>query len=117
MLGILALCEEGQITLLASEALDYEIRRNPYPLRRVYALAVVAQAKIYLRISAAVEARAGELVKHGLKPLDALHVALAEEGNADYFCTTDDRLLKKARRLPTIKVRVVSPLELAQEIE
>ncbi|RMD73126.1 MAG: PIN domain-containing protein [Chloroflexi bacterium] len=36
--------------------------------------------------------RAQQFLAYGLKPLDALHVALAEAGKADYFCTCDDRL-------------------------
>jgi predicted nucleic acid-binding protein len=39
--------------------------------------------------------KANELVKIGIKPKDALHVASAIAGNAEYFMTTDDRLLKK----------------------
>ena len=46
-----------------------------------------------------------------MKPLDALHLA-----EADFFCTCDDRLLKRARAAHTGQTRVVSPLELVMEI-
>jgi hypothetical protein len=49
--------------------------------------------------------------------LDALHLALAEEGQVDYFCTCDDRFLKKAQALTGLKVKVVSPIILIEEIE
>ncbi len=117
VLGILTLCEEGRLTLVASEALHYEIRKNPHPLRRAYALAVIRQAKVYLKVSEAVETRARWLVNQGFKPLDALHLALAEQGNVDYFCTTDDKLLKRAQRLTEVGVKVVSPLALVEEME
>ena len=48
-----------------------------------------------------------------MKALDALHLASAVEGGADYFCTTDDRLFKKAKAANTSGVHVVTPSELA----
>ena len=53
----------------------------------------------------------------GFKPLDALHIALAETGNADYFCTCDDRLLRNARKVKDLMVKVINPVDLVQEIE
>jgi predicted nucleic acid-binding protein len=49
--------------------------------------------------------------------MDALHLALAELGKAEYFCTCDDRLLRRSRKSAGVGVKVVSPLELVQEIE
>jgi predicted nucleic acid-binding protein len=60
--------------------------------------------------------RAKELERRGFKAFDALHVACAEDGEVDCFCTCDDRLLKKSRRQTDLLVKVVSPLELANEI-
>jgi predicted nucleic acid-binding protein len=51
------------------------------------------------------------------RPLDALHVALAETGKADYFCTCDDRLLRNAKQVKDLIVKVVNPVDLVQEIE
>ena len=56
------------------------------------------------------------MVEQGFKALDALHLALAEAGRVDYFCTSDDKLLKRAKRLGGILVKVVSPVELAEEV-
>ncbi|MCS7222906.1 MAG: PIN domain-containing protein, partial [Anaerolineae bacterium] len=56
-------------------------------------------------------------LQYGIKPLDALHLALAETGRVDYFCTCDDRLRKQVQRIEDLAVRVVSPIELIQEIE
>jgi len=117
ILGILALCERGQVEIVSSDALVYEVRRNPHPVRREYALAVLALAKEHLAITEDVEERANHLVEEGFKPLDALHLALAEKGNVDYFCTSDDKLLKRAKRLRSLAVKVVAPLELAEELE
>jgi predicted nucleic acid-binding protein len=53
----------------------------------------------------------------GIRPLDALHLALAESGNADYFCTCDDKLLQNSKRVADLMVKVVNPVDLVQEIE
>jgi len=52
-----------------------------------------------------------------MKPLDALHLASAVEGSAAYFCTCDDRLLRRAREVETGATRPVSPAELIEEPE
>jgi len=59
----------------------------------------------------AVKQRAGELVKLGLKPFDATHIASAEAIAADVFLTTDDRLIRKATRYQTqLNVLVNNPV-------
>lgn len=42
------------------------------------------------------ESLAKRLKASGMKPLDALHLASASISKADYFCTCDDKFLKKA---------------------
>ncbi|GAB4528637.1 MAG: PIN domain-containing protein [Anaerolineales bacterium] len=117
VLGILALCESGQVEIVSSDALVYETEQNPWPLRREHALAVLSRVVEYIRLTEGVEQRAQDLDKQGFKPLDALHLAMAEAGKVDYFCTCDDRLLKKAKRMKDLRVKVVSPLELVKELE
>ncbi|MEW6381251.1 MAG: PIN domain-containing protein [bacterium] len=63
------------------------------------------------------ENRARELSRSGIRPLDALHLASAEEAEADYFCTCDDKFLNRTKTIQGIKTRVVSPVELIEEIE
>jgi predicted nucleic acid-binding protein len=61
--------------------------------------------------------RAANLITFGFRPLDALHIALAESGNADYFCTCDDKLLRNAKRVVDLMVKVITPVDLVREIE
>jgi predicted nucleic acid-binding protein len=117
VLGVLALCESGEAELLASDALRFETDRNPHPVRRSYAEEALSVASEHVSSSPAVEQRARGYQTLGLKPLDALHLASAVEGGADYFCTCDDRLLKRAKSIETGNTRPVSPLELIEEIE
>jgi len=53
----------------------------------------------------------------GIRPLDALHLASAEEAQADYFCTCDDKFLNRTKTIQPIKTKIVSPVELIEEIE
>ncbi len=117
VLGVLALAESGEVELVSSQALVFEIRRNPNPVRLEYALEVVSKAKTLVAVNPQVEKRARELERLAIKPLDALHLASAEEAQADYFCTCDDALLKKAKAVSNLAVKVVSPVELAEELE
>ncbi len=117
VLGVLTLLELGKIELVSSEVLLFETSRNPNRVRRDYALAVLSRAGIFILLDEGVEKRARELESLGIQPLDALHLASAEAAQADYFCTCDDKLLKKARAIVSLKLEVVSPIELVKEIE
>jgi uncharacterized protein with PIN domain len=53
----------------------------------------------------------------GFVGFDAVHLACAESGKADIFLTTDDRLLKLAKRVPkNLNVRVENPLDWMKEV-
>jgi predicted nucleic acid-binding protein len=116
-LGILSLFESGKIDLVSSEILLFEIGQNPNPTRQEYALNVIAKAKTFVILDERVEKRAREFDALGIKPLDALHLASAEEGCADYFCTCDVSFFRKAKNISGLKTKVVSPIELIEEVE
>jgi len=117
VLGIIAFCDIGQVELLSSEALLYEGEQSPLSVRKEHASAVLAKATNVLNVTDKEKFRAAEIMKVGVKPLDALHIALAESGNADYFCTCDDKLLRNAKKVKNLAVKVVNPVDLVQEIE
>jgi predicted nucleic acid-binding protein len=117
VLGLLAQCESGVAELVSSEALIFEVERNPNLTRQEYALEILARARSFVVLESFVQERARELRALGFQPLDALHLASAEAGQADYLCTCDDRFLRRARTLGRLATRVVSPLELIGEIE
>jgi predicted nucleic acid-binding protein len=117
VLGVLTLLESGRIQLISSEALLFEIDRDPNNMRQEYALEVLSKAQTFARLNGRVEKRAARFVALGIKPLDALHVASAEEARADFFCTCDERVLKKAKAVAGLRTRVVSPIELIEELE
>jgi len=117
VLGIITFSDNGQVELLSSEALLYEGEQSSLPIRKEHTLAVLAKAKDVIDVTAKEKSRATDLITFGIKPLDALHMALAESGNADYFCTCDDIFLKNSKRVKDLTVKMVNPVELVQEIE
>ena len=52
---------------------------------------------------------------NGIKTKDALHVSSAIAGKADYFVTTDDKLLKKLSVMNEIKSE--NPVDIVEEID
>jgi predicted nucleic acid-binding protein len=116
VLAIIALCKSRPCELVSSDALEYEAERNPRPDRKAYAHDVLSHAQRFVRLSPEVEERAHAYNEAGLKPLDALRLSCAVEAGADYFCTCDDRLLRRARAVHNGPPKVVDPLELIREI-
>ncbi len=96
---ILSHVRADNLRLVVSPVHDVEIAAIPDPTEREYLVHLLRQ--LGRRISSdldAVRARAEMLVKQGLGPADAAHVAFAESVSAD-FVTCDDRLLRQCRRL------------------
>lgn len=116
VLSVLTLGQQSVIDLVHSDALLYEIERTPDVQRRLFATEALQGAKIHIHFTERVVAQAKEFERSGIKPLDALHVASAEAAEATYFCTCDDRLIKRLKSIPTLAVTVVTPLELIQEV-
>lgn len=117
VLGILSFCDAGLIELVSSEALVYEAEQNPLSIRREHGYAVLDKAKTTITMTSNVKERASQFLQNGIKPLDSLHLASAEAGRADFFCTCDDPLARKAVRIQDLQVKVISPLDLIKEIE
>lgn len=60
--------------------------------------------------------RAKILKNLGFTDIDALHIALAEKGNINYFVTCDDGILKLYNKNKNaIKVNIVSVIELVNK--
>ena len=115
VLAILAAAQAGDIVLLNSEALEYEMGRIPDEQRRTEVAAVLALAKERLELTDEAEALAEFLEDRGISPMDAVHLALASTAKVDFFATCDDRLLRKAKAVTGLACRVVSALGLVSE--
>lgn len=116
VLAILHLVEAGHLELLSSEVLEFEIARIPDVDRQTRANDMLKLATEVLELTDNVAAQARDFAKAGIRPMDALHLASASGAKADYFCTCDDKVLKKSKKLKTLATEVVSPLQLIREV-
>ena len=91
--------------------------RTPDQDRKDDALATLKVAKETVELTPEIEASARRLEASGLKPLDALHLAFGSVSKVDYFCTCDDKFLKKAKSFDRLNTKVASPTELVMELD
>jgi predicted nucleic acid-binding protein len=77
-------------------------------IRKEHTFAVLSKARNIIEVTEKEKLRAAKLSTFGIKPFDALHLALAETRKADYFCTCDDRLLQNT--LKKIYWRIIGNL-------
>lgn len=111
VLLILTQCQSRQWTMLGSEAINIEIAQTSDFDRKQQVLSLTSIATTKIIVSESIEFRASSLVKQGFKPFDALHLSCAEAGNANVFLTTDDRLLRLAKRqYGILGVKVENPV-------
>ena len=101
---------DGEIQMVWSYILDYEVSKIPFQDRREaiepwYGLAsqVVTTGSDTILESAHILQN-----KYGFKKYDALHVACAISAGCDYFVTTDDKLLKSH----VTEISIVNPIDL-----
>jgi hypothetical protein len=117
ILAVLALCESDHLELISSDALLLEIDQIPDHIRKEDALAILNLAKKTVELTSEIEKSGREFESYGIKTLDALHLAFASFSRVDYFCTCDDKFIKKAKLLESLNTMVVSPTELVMELD
>ena len=102
---------------ISSSILQFEINQNPDLDRRVSLTTLLQLGHQIVFVGGEEILRGEELEGLGFKKLDALHIACAESGNADILLTTDDRMLRRAKRYRAqLRVRVENPYTWLQEI-
>lgn len=106
---------DGKLDLIYSFISVYENSQNPFAIRKNAIFDFFSNAVIYIDESnvEVIKQRAGKIMKTGIKTKDALHVSCAIEGKADYFVTTDIRLLKYS----SDEVKIINPIELITILE
>ena len=117
ILAILQLVEAKELELLSSDVLRFEISKIPNINRQSEAKALLKLSSKNAPVKPSTKELSKQIIAIGVKPFDALHAAVAIENNVQFFCTCDDKLLKKLRTLDFgDKTRFVSPLELIIEV-
>ena len=109
MLSVLSLVQQQQIEWIASPVLNAELNQIADEERREQATTLL---KLAVELGPMPDRLTTEkLVAGGFKPLDAMPVAAAINSRCDVFLTTDDRLLRAAkRRTPLLPLQICSPL-------
>ncbi len=107
--------KNGQLTLVWSYILDFENQQNPYQERKDVISKWQTQAAIDIEETDTLLNKANLIVSMGLKSKDALHVASAIEGEADYFLTTDDSIIKKLTGFQ--EIIVMNPTEFVKVLD
>ena len=87
-----------EIKLIWSYILDFENSQNPHDERRLAIEKWRMLASIDVVENEEILSNARKLIKYNIKPKNALHVASALSGKANYFLTTDDKLLSAVKR-------------------
>ena len=99
--------KQGKISLLWSFVLDYENRDNPFEEVRNRIARWKTLAVADCDLSDEIIEKANELMKLGLKQMDASHVACAIRLGAEYFLTVDKKILNK----PIMDIIVINPID------
>ena len=98
--------------IVSSDVLLFENTKNSYNERKIFVNSVLQKAKVFQTINDKILKRAQEIEKYGIKGLDSLHLACAEELKVDYFITCDDKIVKKYNG----KLKVKNPIEFMRDI-
>jgi predicted nucleic acid-binding protein len=110
ILSILEMAGAGKLELAGSDIIDGELSQMPDDERREKVELLLGATTKHISLTTTIERRSTELQKWNISPLDALHLASAEAARVDYFLTTDDYLLRRARRhADELKVKVENP--------
>ena len=99
-----------------STVLVNEISKTPNETLRFQMQNLLNLAHQNVTVEATEITRGTQLESIGFKWLDALHIACAESAKVDVLLTTDDRMLRKAKRfLSQLHVRVENPYTWLEE--
>ena len=107
--------KEGRIDLIWSYINESENSDNPFHDGKNSIGRWKQFAKIKLDETRNLLETAANLVKSGLRSKDALHLACAIEGKAQFFLTTDDGILRKLADYS--KVKILNPVDFIGEVE
>ncbi len=117
VLSILRRVRAKEWQLISSEAIEAELERlsNPEKLESIKQLLNLATTTVIL--DAQIDQRSQVLENLGFGLYDSFHIACAEAFKVDTLLTTDDRLLKRAKRYnDSIQVQLNNPVTWLMDI-
>jgi predicted nucleic acid-binding protein len=115
VLSIISNCETGKWILVSSGAIDFELSKLPDIDRFEQIQTLYSVASNRIKLTEQAEKRTIFFQQNSIKPFDSLHLALAEMGGVDVFLTTDDCLLRMAKKL-NLAIKVDNPVSWLMEV-
>lgn len=105
--------DSGEVEIIDSSALHAEISMITPKIKEETVLSLVKHVTSrFAVVTDNIEKLAAELMKTcAIDAMDALHIAVAIENEAELFITTDDIILNKANCISTYKITVKNPCE------
>lgn len=111
-LSIMEKAASKSIIIIGSSALMYENSQNPFIERRERISSFLSIAATTVTLNDAIRNKALILQVKGIDAMDALHLAYAEAGKAEYFLTCDDDVIRKiTNNRDMLSLEVCNPLE------
>lgn len=104
---------DGKYSLVWSYMLDYENVENPYEEKRNAIAPWKDIAQEYCPASDDILSSGRDIMEHGIKAKDALHIACAIKSDCDYFITTDGKLTNK----DISNIKIINPIDFVRETE
>ena len=106
-LHIQELVRQGELELIWSFVLDYENGANPFEEVRNRISEWQILASVDCDLLDEIADKASELMKIGLRQMDASHIACAIHLGADYFLTTDKKIINKN----ITEIEIINPID------
>ncbi len=111
---ILELVKAGKADMVNSSVIEYENSLNPITERKTFVKEILRGSKVYQNVEDKTKKRAHFLTQEMmLSPIDALHLATAEQAKADIFITCDYGIIKKYKG----GMKTINPLEFLKYYE
>lgn len=114
-LHIQELIKNGELDLVWSYILAYENSQNPFFERRFAIEKWQKLATVLIGENQEIKTYAKILMEQNIKIKDALHIACAVNAQAEYFLSTDNKLLNKMQANNDIVA--LNPIDFIQEIK
>jgi hypothetical protein len=109
------LISAGKERWIASTVLEDELSQNADPIRRLDNLKLLTAASLIIAPSDATLLHANTLTRLGFAAYDALHLATAQQADAEWLLTTDDRFLSMAiRKTNNRHPELINPVDYLQ---
>ena len=116
VLSILKMGQMKRAVIVGSEILELEMNRMMDENKKQKVMDLYKVAGMNILYTDKIKKRAADIMSvSNISAFDSLHIAAAEEGNADVLLTTDDKFEKMAEKLD-LKTRVINPLRFAWEV-